>query len=85
MANRRRESEEVWRKEFWLGIRQLGTWFINISGKSVKRDIRPEQLFKFADEEKEIDATKRQKQALKTWAKHKRKFPEIRQFSKWPC
>lgn len=72
MANRRRESEGVWRKEFWLGIRQLGTWLINISGKSVKRDIKPEQLFKFADEEKEIDVEKRQRESLETWKKHKR-------------
>ena len=74
MAKYRRESEESKDKEDWRRIRQLATWLINISGKSVKRDIRPEQLLKFAEEKKEIDLEKRQKQALKTWAKHKRRL-----------
>ena len=65
---RERERNE-WRRLSWLAAQ-----IINISGKSVRTEIRPEQLVSFAEEDKPIDIEKRRAEAIEGLAEAKKKF-----------
>ena len=64
-------------KEMWRRFAFLAAAIINISGKSIKRDVKAEDLVKFADEQAEqieVDWEKRKKEAIETLRLHKAKF-----------
>ena len=54
-------------KTHWKQIRWLAMWIVNISGKSVKRDIKETELgIRFAEEIVIVDPEERRRQALET-------------------
>ena len=54
-------------KTHWKQIRWLAMWIVNMSGKSVKRDIKETELgIRFADEIVIVDPEERRRQALET-------------------
>lgn len=61
-------------KREWKRISWLASEIINISGKSVKFRIKPEQLISFADESEEIDIDKRKREAMESLRFFKAKF-----------
>ena len=60
---RKVEGEEThWRQTRWLAM-----WIVNVSGKSVKRDIKETELgIRFADEIVIVNPEERRRQALET-------------------
>ncbi len=54
-------------KTHWRQTRWLAMWIVNMSGKSVKRDIKETELgIRFADEIVIVDPEERRRQALET-------------------
>lgn len=67
-AERRREKAELWR------MRWLATQVINISGRMVKFELRPEQIFKFEDEIEMLTEEERDKRGKEILKALKKKF-----------
>lgn len=70
------EQEKNREREAWRRTAFLASQIINISGKMVKRAIKPEQLVRFAEEGKraEEDLDKLKQEALAGLKFHKSKF-----------
>ena len=50
---------------------------MNIAGKSLRKDITEDDLFKFRDEIIIVDPIERKKQAMKAAQFHMKRFPEL--------
>ena len=71
----KKEAEKS--KEEWKRFRWLATQLLNISGKSLRQDIKEDDLFKFKDEIKIVDPRVRKEQAMKGAQFHMKRFPGL--------
>lgn len=55
----------------------MATHILNISGKSLRKDIKEEDLFKFKDEIKMVDPKVRKEQAMRAAEFHMKRFPGL--------
>lgn len=70
------ERERGREREAWRRTAFLAAEIINISGKTVKGHVKPDQLVKFEDEKPPapVDIEKRKREAAETLKRHKAKF-----------
>ena len=77
--NRRKETENL---ESWSLVRWVVAQLVNISGKSVKKNIQPTDLFKFDFEQVKPDPDapkmdeKRYKEILDSWDKDEQQWQQ---------
>jgi len=55
----------------------LATQLLNIAGKSLRKDIKEDDLFKFRDEIIIVDPVVRKEQAMKAAQFHMKRFPGL--------
>jgi len=68
---RAQDEKAAWKRTAWLAAQ-----IINISGKYIKRQVKPDDLIQFPDEVKEkepFDVEKRRREAEETFRFHKTK------------
>ncbi len=75
VENRNRAEEEAWRRIRWAVM-----WMVNMSGKSLKRELKEQELLRLRGESRQFDRinwARVRKRALWAGRKHMRKFPHL--------